>query len=604
MDGFRRIFLLVALGAPSLSASADTSQPSAPAAVAAFARLYGVVRYYYPGDAIQALDWNRFAIYGVSQVEGAHDSRALARDLRKLFDPLASGIVILADDQPFPAAKPLAPNRPQVYWQRLGYATGVNRYAAYQAKRTDRAGVFVVTNHAPGVDIERERSASESMLAPDATLFDAAPPSYRYAEFPLGAGLKARVPIDLSDEEAKATPAQQAAVAALATRPAAFDEDTISADQRLADIVVSWNVYRHFYPYWREVGGDWNSQLEPLLATAGAPASRDVQHGSLNHLVALAQDGHGFVYDGRSVMGGLPLMLEPVGGGLAVTASIDPSVHAGDRIVSINGVAFDVWATSQLSQLSGSPQWKRWRLAHTLNAGPAGTSVTLGLERDDQKIEAALTYQSEAIHRPSPPRPDPVAELKQGVWYLDITRASLQDLNKQMEQLAKARAVIVDLRGYPTPNTGIQLLRHLLPEPEHARWMHLPKYNAPFDRPIGYVDLGWDIQPVAPRIAGKIMVLMDGRAISQAESILGYFGDMHLATIVGSPSAGTNGDVQQFTTPSGYRISFTGLRVTHHDGVTPFHLQGTMPDVTVEPSLQDIRADRDIVLDQAINLCQ
>ncbi|WP_243050477.1 S41 family peptidase [Dyella sp. RRB7] len=604
MDGLRRLLLIVAMGWLCGPVAAQTSQPTtATTDVAAFARLYGVVRYYYPGDAVQGLNWNRFAVYGVSQVRGAHDSQALAASLRGLFDPVTTGVVILPERQPFPAAKPLAADQRQVYWQRLGYAEGVNRYAAYQAKRTARAGVFATTNHAPNIDIEQQRTASAQLLPAEATLFAAPPPGERYAEFPLGAGLKARVPIELSDEEAKATPKQQEAMATLVAKPASFADNPISADQRLADIVVSWNVYRHFYPYWQEVGGDWDSQLEPLLATIDAPATREVQRDNLRHLVALVQDGHGFVYDPRRPTGALPLLLEPIGDALVVAASADPAIRTGDRIVSINGVEFGIWAAKQASLVSGSPQWRRWQLASALNAGPAGTPVTLGLEREDRMLDATLTYQKQAP-KPVPSRPEPVAQLKDGVWYLDITRASQQDLSDHLGPFSQARALIVDLRGYPTPMTGMQLLRHLLAEPEHAQWMHVPNDEAPFDQPVSYTGLGWNLTPAAPHIPGKMVVLTNGRAISQAESILGYVADLHLATIVGSPSAGTNGDVQNFYTPSGYRISFTGLRVTRHDGVTPFHLHGVTPDIAVNPSLEDIRAGRDVVLEQALKLCQ
>jgi C-terminal processing protease CtpA/Prc len=603
MDGFRRFLLIVVLGLLCAPLAAQTLQPTTSVAdVAAFARLYGVVRYYYPGDAVQGLNWNRFAVFGVSQVRGAHDSKALAESLRKLFDPVTSGIVILPEKQPFPAVQPLVAGQAQVYWQRLGYADGINYYAAYQARRTARPGVFVRTNRSPNVGIEQQRAASAQLMQPDATLFAAAPPGARYAEFPLGAGLKARVPIDLSDDDARATPAQHEAVA-LQAKPISSDDNPISADQRLADIVMSWNVYRHFYPYWQEVSGDWDSQLEPLLAGVDAPASREVQRDSLRHLVALVQDGHGSVYDPRRPVGGLPLLLEPIGDALVVTASADPAVHAGDRIVSIDGVEFGAWVQKQAALVSGSPQYIRWKLAGALSTGPVGTPVSVGLERDGHTFNATLTYDKQPPSL-SPPRPEAITQLKDGLWYVDITRASEQDLDEHLAQLSQARALIVDLRGYPTQGTGIQLLRHLLTAPEHAQWMHVPMYDAPFDRPVGYSDRGWNLGPVAPRIAGKVVVLTNGSAISQAESILGYFADLHLATIVGSPSAGTNGDMQYFYTPSGYSISFTGRRVTRHDGVTRFHLQGVSPDVTIEPTLQDFRAGRDPVLEQAVKLCQ
>lgn len=603
MDGIRRLFLIIAIGWLCGPVAAQTSQTTTSTTdVAAFARLYGVVRYYYPGDAVQGMNWNRFAVYGVSQVRHARDSNALAANLRNLFDSITTGIVIAPTAQRFPTAQPLAPDLTQVYWQRVGYADGINRYATYQAKRIARLGVFVAS-HTVNVDIDQQRADSAQLMRPDVTLFGATPPSQRFVEFALGAGLKARVPIGLSDEEAKSTLAQQQSVATLEAKSTDFDDNPLSIDQRLADIVVSWNVYRHFYPYWQEVGGDWDTQLEPLLGAVDAPATREVQRDSLRHLVALVQDGHGFVYDPHRPVGGLPLLLEPIGDALVVVASADPAVKAGDRVVSINGVDFNAWAMKAMSLVSGSPPWRRWQLAGALNAGPLGTTVSMGLERDGHTFAITLAYEKQT-YKLLPPKPDPITSLKDGVWYVDITRASEQDLNDHLDQFSRARALIVDLRGYPTPKTGIWLLQHVLTKSEQARWMHIPKYDGPFDQPVGYDDIGWNLTPTSPHITGKIIVLTNGRAISQAESILGYFADLHLATIVGSPSAGTNGDVQNFYTPSGYRITFTSLRVTRHDGVTPFHLRGVTPDVAVSPTLQDIRAGRDAVLEKALKLSQ
>src|ERR1700761_8315087 len=123
MEGLSRFFLLIAMGCVCYAAAAQTQQTTAPVAdVAAFARLYGVVRYYYPGDAVQEINWNRFAVNGVSQVRGAHDARDLATRLQKLFDPITTGIVILPEKQAFPTAKPLPNDQLQVYWQRQGSA--------------------------------------------------------------------------------------------------------------------------------------------------------------------------------------------------------------------------------------------------------------------------------------------------------------------------------------------------------------------------------------------------------------------------------------------------------------------------------------------------
>ena len=51
------------------------------------------------------------------------------------------------------------------------------------------------------------------------------------------------------------------------------------------------------------------------------------------------------------------------------------------------------------------------------------------------------------------------------------------------------------------------------------------------------------------------MFLTDGGAISYAESVMGYVADRKLG-IVGSPTAGTNGNVATFVTPG--EVNFTG----------------------------------------------
>src|SRR6185503_18343722 len=55
----------------------------------AFARLYGVVRWFHPSDAAAAVDWDRFARDGAHRVVDAMDQRALRATLTELFAPIA-----------------------------------------------------------------------------------------------------------------------------------------------------------------------------------------------------------------------------------------------------------------------------------------------------------------------------------------------------------------------------------------------------------------------------------------------------------------------------------------------------------------------------------
>jgi hypothetical protein len=192
-----------------------------------------------------------------------------------------------------------------------------------------------------------------------------------------------------------------------------------------------------------------------------------------------------------------------------------------------------------------------------------------------------------------------LGEIEPGIWYVDLTRAMMAELVPKLEALAAARAVVFDVRGYPT-DAGAGLLPHLLDAPETDRWMHVAKIVGPFYATAGWQDIGWDLKPAPPRIAAKVVFLTDGGAISYAESVMGYVADRRLGTIVGGPTAGTNGNVASFVTPGGFHVSFTGMRVTRHDGRSPHHLVGVRPDVPVTPTLDGLRAGRDEVLQKAL----
>ena len=73
----------------------------------------------------------------------------------------------------------------------------------------------------------------------------------------------------------------------------------------------------------------------------------------------------------------------------------------------------------------------------------------------------------------------------------------------------------------------------------------------------------------------------------------------HLGEIVGSTTAGTNGNVAEILLPTGCRTQFTGLKVTKHDG-SQFHLIGVRPTIPASRTIAGVAAGRDEVLEQAL----
>lgn len=560
--------------------------------VAAFARAYGVVRYFYPGDVAQTIDWDRFAVYGVAQVRAQATPEDLARTLRHLFAPIAAGVQIAPDGDVF-APLDAGVGQVQVAWIRAG--RGESLFApqlTYVGLRTARPS--------PAAAKDPERYDTLKTLA----AARAAEPG-RAAEFALTRGLKARVPLSLPD--AYAATAENAAAAdalrkTLAALPAPSADDL---DTRIADAVVAWNVPRHFYPYWREAGVDWDAQLQSLLVAAVTSSDRTSHLALLTDLVERMRDGHGTVIDvvPDPQTGVLPIDVAPLDGGWVVAASAIPDrIAAGDTIVRVNGIDVREAVGAAERRHSGSPQWKAKRAASQFRTGPGGKTVALRLAGAHGEYDATLTFDFSSP-QPEIRRPAPITELASGIWYVDITRTEMTDIEPKLATLAAARATIFDLRGYPR-DAGVGILHHLIDAPENARWVHMPVFIEPFDQALDFEHHGWDLMPQPPHIGGVRYVLFDAGAISYAESVLGYVTDLKLATTIGSASAGANGDISPFKLPSGARIYYTGAKVTRHDGIGQVHLLGIAPQIAVTQTAQAWRQGRDLALERALELAR
>jgi hypothetical protein len=536
-----------------------------------------VARYFYPSDAAASLDWDRFAVYGVARVRAAPERAGLGAALRALFSPLGPGIEI-GPTLSAPISMASA-NEPLVAWRYLGPALWRNNRGGYSAKRTHRAS-----------------------LGPEAELFEADEPTPgAHVDIDLGSGLKARVVLVLTDTQARSDRVQETSLDALkpmlATMPSPGENPNL--DTRLADVVVAWNVFRHFYPYWAEAAVDWDARLRPQLETAWSAETRGAHRDALRALVADARDGHAGVLDVlvAEERASLPVRFRVVEDRIVITASAVPEAPVGAVVSQFDGLPMAQKLEKAMRLSSGTTQWQQVCAELELAAGRKNASVELTVDTATGRRELTLPY--DVSQPPLEKRPEPLIELESGVWYVDLTRTEMAQVTPKLEILADARGIVFDVRGNAN-NAGIDILRHLIDAPESDRWMHVAKLVGPFGQSTGWQSSGWDLKPISPRLKGKIAFLTDGRAISYTESVMGYVADRKLGTVFGSTTAGTNGGIVFFGVPGGFRLSLSGLRVTRHDGRSPHHLVGIKPDIPVAPTIAGLRAGRDEVLERAM----
>lgn len=452
--------------------------------------------------------------------------------------------------------------------------------------------------------------APESVMAEP--LFDARPDAGTVVNKPIGRGLAVQMPLALySRNEQTLRPGDAPSPTRLDTLVANGTSDAALSSDRathMAAVVMAWNVMQHFYPYFDVADADWERVLPRTLRAMWGADTPLARLRVMQRMVAELDDGHGRVFHPlMQNRAGLPLRVDWIDEQAVVTAVSDslqeaetPCIRPGDVITAVDDTPSADVIHTRKTYISGSPQWTEHRALSGFARGPRGTEAPLSVQRIDDGSTTTCTVLRDTDRPVQRPRPDGIEEIEPGVYYVDLTRVGPSAIQQQMDQLAAARGVVFDMRGYPETGNQ-QVLQHLTSDTLQSPQWQVPQLIYPDqERRVGYDTSGrWQLSPRTPTIGGTVAFLTDAEAISLAESIMGIVEHYELGAIIGGPTAGANGNVNPFSLPGKYRVTWTGMRVLKHDG-SQHHRIGIQPTIPIQPTRQSVAEGRDRYLEAAL----
>jgi C-terminal processing protease CtpA/Prc len=378
---------------------------------------------------------------------------------------------------------------------------------------------------------------------------------------------------------------------------------------RLADIVICWNVFKHFFPYFNETKIDWDSQLATSLNDAYRFQNEIEFKKTLEKLVSKLNDGHGRVqYKKDQTIGFLPLInWTLVENKLVITGVFDSNINLkpGDIILKINDEITEKILNENEQYISGATsQHKSYRnLLFTLWGGK-NSELKLQIERNGKIIDNIIVTRTipYKIYKKKYEDLNPDHKLiDSNIWYLNINKVEMSTIDSLMPQLIKANTIICDLRGYPNGNTDF--LMHLISKADTLKEALPPQILYPNQQNVIYKNdtTASFIVPIAPKINAKIIFIVDGRVISWGESYMMFVDHYKLATIIGQPTAGTNGVINSFDLMGDYSVITTGMKTTKGDG-TQHHAIGVNPSIKINRTIKGISEQKDEFLEKAIEI--
>ena len=382
---------------------------------------------------------------------------------------------------------------------------------------------------------------------------------------------------------------------------------------RLLALYRFWNVVQWWFPYRDLVDGDWNATLAEFIPRVMAATDRDTYQLELMALIARVHDTHANLWSSLQVRaprgdGQLPVITRFLDGDAVVTGYNHGSLGRagglaiGDVIERINHRPLTELVRRWSPWYAASNEPTRLRdIGRMLTRGPCGpvsVRVRRGGETLDLNVDRLslddLDLQAGRFHD----RPGPTCvRLSDDLAYLKLSSVSSDSISGYLEIMDGTRGLVVDIRNYPTAFMVFDFTGHLITEPTPFVCFTVGDAANPgaftFTPPLS-------IPPLAPHYAGRVVVLVDEVTQSSAE-----YTAMSLraagATVIGSTTAGADGNVSRITLPGGLQTMISGLGVFYPDR-TPTQRVGIVPDVVVRPTREGIMAGRDEVLETAARI--
>ena len=370
---------------------------------------------------------------------------------------------------------------------------------------------------------------------------------------------------------------------------------------RWGNVINTYNVFQHFYPYFDVVDVDWPEELQKALSRSFTDASAKDHLVTLEKFTSPLKDGHiNVTYKRNSGWSTPPITWEWIENKLVITNVLDSEIPlvVGDIVTEINGKNTKEYFEEINSRISaGTEGWLNHKAEQLSLLGEKDAELIITVNDQDIKlIRNSYPYSS-------PTRMADHEKINDSVYYLNLNSIAMEDIEKLIPELAKSKSIICDLRVYPNGNHGF--ISYLLKENDTvSSWMKIPQSIYPDRKKVSYQNANWMLPSKKPYLGDKqIIFITKGTAMSYAESYMGYIRGYNLGTIIGQPTAGTNGNINILQLSEGFSIRWTGMKVEKHDG-SQLHGIGFLPDIYVNKSIEGVKSGKDEFLEKAIELTE
>lgn len=374
-----------------------------------------------------------------------------------------------------------------------------------------------------------------------------------------------------------------------------------------------WNILQYWAPDREVADQNWPAVLKRLIPEVALARDKQAYQLDLFEMIATANDTH--ANDTHADPGSSLAQLPPVGhcfvpvslrfiDGKPVvydTSGDNTGLQRGDVLEKLDGIPIPTLVAdwSRFYAVSNGAARER-DFAVVLTRGTCGP-ISLDITRNGHSqrvLTARIQFHRSLLTHDLPG--ETFRLLSPEVAYIKLSSIKISDLPDYFEKAKATKGLIIDIRNYPSEFVPFALGAYLAVKPTPFVIFSECDLSNPG---AFHFDAGPLIQPGPVHYGGRIVILVDETSQSQAEYTAMALRAMPNAIVVGSTTAGADGNVSRIPLPGGLSTMISGLGVFYPNH-WPTQRAGIIPDMTVRPTVQGIAAGRDEVLESAIRFIE
>ncbi|WP_299531210.1 S41 family peptidase [Ulvibacterium sp.] len=384
---------------------------------------------------------------------------------------------------------------------------------------------------------------------------------------------------------------------------------------RLLSLYRYWNMINYFFPYKHLMDKDWNNKLKEYIPQFINTKDELEYELAAIQIIGDLQDTHANLWGGADKIDEWkgskypPIHLRFIENKLVVTDYYNAEfkneigLKIGDVITKINGNSIDqiVKEKSKYYPASNKPTRLRDISADLLRSNSESIEIEFVSEDSNPQTKTLKLFPKDSldIYRWYKKSDDKSFKmLNNNIGYVTLQTIKEEDIAQIKKDFKDTEGIIIDIRNYPSTFVPFSLGSYFV----SSSTPFVKFTNGNVDNPGEFIfTSNLEIPSQGKTYKGKLIVLVNELSQSQAEYTSMAFRAGDNTTIIGSTTAGADGNVSAIMLPGGLRTMISGIGVNYPNGQETQRI-GIVPDIKVKPTIEGIRKGKDELLEKAIEV--